>query len=388
MKRIDPASRTDWRLFHQVPRFIYRHDPHWIEPLHSDVESVFDPEQNQAMASGVAALWIVQNERGQPLGRIAAFVDPARNREMNLRIGGIGFFECIDAPQVAHTLLETAETFLRKQNVQVIDGIINFGERDKFWGLLTEGFTSPLYQENYHLPYYRAFFEARDYQPHEQILTFKGDLGDVPAQRLQAIAQRAEKRHGFVTKTLRESHFTTFARHFAQAYNAAFAEKPHFKPISESDMVSLFRKMRPITDPNMVCITYHGETPIGFAGFLPDINPYLKVARGQLNWRTLPGFLMRLKTARSKLLKGIAFGIDPQWQGKGVFAALVNHTYNQKTMDQYQNYFLAAIRAHNTLMVRSVKSLGVRVDRIHMSFRKKIDPMVSVSPYPFLDPEK
>jgi hypothetical protein len=40
-----------------------------------------------------------------------------------------------------------------------MDGPINFGERDKFWGLLTEGFIEPLFGMNYNFPYYKDLFE-------------------------------------------------------------------------------------------------------------------------------------------------------------------------------------------------------------------------------------
>jgi hypothetical protein len=387
MKWIDVQTPADWKLFHQVPRRVYRHDPNWIEPLHSDVAGVFDPRRNKAMEQGEARLLVVLNDSKEPVGRVASFIDPIRNREMGLRIGGIGFFECINDPDLAHALLDRAEKFLIERRVHVIDAIINFGERDKFWGLLTYGFAPPLYQEHYHPPYYRSFFEARNYLPNEQILTFRGNLDDVPANRLEAIARRARKRYGFSAKTLAQSNIQTFARHFAIVYNVAFADKPHFKPIPETNMYKLFKQLRPIADPNMVCIAYLGEQPIGFAGFIPDINPFLRKAKGKLNWLTLPGFFLRLKTTRIKPLKGIAFGIDPEYHGKGVFAVLTDFIYHQSTMTNYPHYYLAAIRAHNDIMVRSVKSLGVNIERIHLDMRRIIDPTISFEPNPFIEPE-
>lgn len=385
MQRINFTSKADWRLFHRVARHVYRNDPHWIEPLHSDVEAVFDPVQNEAMAAGNAQAWVITNDQGLPVGRVAAFIDPQRNEEMNLRIGGIGFFECINDAELAEKLLEKAEAFLRESGMQVIDGIINFGERDKFWGLLTRGFQPPLYQENYHPPYYRTFFERRHYQPHEQILTFRGHLQNVPAKRLRAIAERACKRYQFSAKTLEKSTMREFSRDFTQVYNAAFAQKPHFKPITEEAMYDLFQKMKPIVDPQMVCVAYQEDTPIGFAGFIPDINPYLQRARGKLSWRTLPGFFWRFRTAKTRDLKGVAFGIDPEWHGKGVFAVLCNHTYHQKNMPRYPDYYLAAIRAHNNIMVRSVQSLGVEIQREHLAMRKVLDPQASFPQHEFID---
>ena len=46
-----------------------------------------------------------------------------------------------------------------------MDGPVNFGSRDSWWGLLVEGFEfQPLYGNPYHLPYYKALFENYGFQ--------------------------------------------------------------------------------------------------------------------------------------------------------------------------------------------------------------------------------
>ena len=43
-----------------------------------------------------------------------------------------------------------------------MDGPINFGERDKWWGLLVEGFDKePMYGMAFNPPYYASLFEVR-----------------------------------------------------------------------------------------------------------------------------------------------------------------------------------------------------------------------------------
>ena len=119
MTWIDVQTPADWKLFHQVPRRVYRQDPNWIEPLHSDVAGIFDPKRNKAMEQGEARLFVVLNDQQEAVGRVAAFIDPIRNREMGLRIGGIGFFECINEPELANALLDRAEQYLIERDVQV-----------------------------------------------------------------------------------------------------------------------------------------------------------------------------------------------------------------------------------------------------------------------------
>jgi hypothetical protein len=59
-------------------------------------------------------------------------------------------------------LFEQAEKYLKSKGIKGVDGPVNFGERDKFWGLLIKNFAPPIFMENYHPPYYRAFMSSPD----------------------------------------------------------------------------------------------------------------------------------------------------------------------------------------------------------------------------------
>jgi len=384
-KIIEVQTTKGWKLFHRVPHIVYRNDPNFIAPLESDVESVFDPEKNKAHENGEIQAFVLLDPQGQPVGRIAAFIDYNRSIDSPYLLGGIGFFECIQNEAYAIALFQRAQEHLQDKGVKIIEGPVNFGERDKFWGLLTEGFYPPLYQENYNPEHYRHYFEDFGFRPFEQILTFRGQLQDVPGERFKAIAERASRRYGFHAVSLNESNNKTFAKHFTDVYNVAFRDRPFFKPISPENMHKIFQQLRPISDPRMAIVVYVGDKPVGFAAFIPDINPYLRKANGKLNFLSIPGFFYRLKTAREMLLKGIAFGILPEYQGTGVFAVLVAKAHASPTVTRYQNYYLATIRGHNSLMIKSITKLAVQVNRVHLSFRKNLDPAIPFEPYPFLE---
>ena len=52
-----------------------------------------------------------------------------------------------------------------KEVGDAMDGPINFGEKDKFWGLLIEGFENQsVYANSYNPAYYQRFFEDYGFQ--------------------------------------------------------------------------------------------------------------------------------------------------------------------------------------------------------------------------------
>ena len=74
---------------------IYKDDPNWIRPLDKDIEEVFDPAKNKFFNDGECARWLLGDDAGNVIGRIAAFVSQKYIRDQEQPTGGIGFLEWI-----------------------------------------------------------------------------------------------------------------------------------------------------------------------------------------------------------------------------------------------------------------------------------------------------
>ena len=385
MKIYPVSDEKDWKAFHRVPHRIYANDPHWICPPESDLRSIFDPSKNKTFGRGEAALFVLEDAQGSPAGRIAAFIDHARNEKQEVPTGGIGFFECTENGEYAAALFEAAESWLAGRGIKAVEGPVNFGERERYWGLLVKGFYPPLFQEPYHPRYYEGLFRKNGYQPYEQILTFKGEVANVPVEKFRRVAAVSAKRYGLHAEFFDMKRLDLMAQYFCQVYNRAFAKFEHHKHLGAEQMQSLFGEFKPIADKVSTCMVYHGERPVGFCVLLPDINPFLRQSKGRMNGLALAWFMLRFKLARRKSLKGIAFGIDPDFQGRGVFPVMIYQLCNDALFRRYPQYYLAGIRGHNRIMVDSILNLGVGIDRVHVAFRKMLDERLELNPFPFVE---
>jgi hypothetical protein len=140
MVLVEVNNKVQEQTFLQVHVALNQSNPNWIRPLDKDVIAVFDSKQNKAFKAGEATRWLLLNETDQPIGRIAAFVNQRyKNKGDDILVGGIGFFDCIDSQPAANLLFDTARAWLAQRGMQAMDGPINFGERDKWWGLLVSG---------------------------------------------------------------------------------------------------------------------------------------------------------------------------------------------------------------------------------------------------------
>ncbi len=319
MRIIEVTNNALAKSFLLVHVDLYKHDPNFIRPLDKDIIEVFDETKNKTFRFGVAKRWLLQNEQGENIGRIAAFVNKRyKNKGDSQPTGGFGFFDCIDNQTAANLLLDTAKNWLQAQGMEAMDGPINFGERDKWWGLLIEGFDPPLYGMNYNAPYYKELLEnygcqvffyqncyARKVKPklpekfhiaHAKI----SDLGDFKACRPD------------------KKNLGKYAQDFCTVYNKAWASHEGNKQMALPVAIKMFESMKPIMDPDLIWFVYHKEEPVAMYICLPDLNQAFKYLNGKFDWLAKLKFVYYRWRGVIKNFTGIVFGVVPEWQGEGV----------------------------------------------------------------------
>jgi GNAT superfamily N-acetyltransferase len=346
--------------FLEVNARLYAGDPNYIRPLDKDVEEVFDPAKNKAFRFGEAIRWILVSETGEKLGRIAAFVNSRyRTKGDQYPVGGIGFFDCINDQAAASLLFDTAKAWLQVRGMEGMDGPINFGERDRWWGLIVEGFQPPLYCMNYNKPYYRALFEGYGFQPFFDQICFGLD----PTKE---ISQKLIDRHAFIKKDpaykaihIEKHQLEKFAHDFTTIYNKAWAGHGGLKEMREEVAISLFKRMKPVMDEKIVWFVYHQNDPIGFFVNIPDLNQWFKYLNGKFDWWHQLKFLFIKYTRPNRRFTGIIFGVIPEFQGKGVDAFLINEAkFVIQAMERYTYYELQWIGDFNPKMLNVAQGLG------------------------------
>lgn len=377
------------RLFLELPVIIYKNDPNWIRPLDKDVADVFDPKKNKAFRFGKAIRWILKDDSGKPIGRIAAFVnDKYKNKGDDVKVGGIGFFECINLQEAANLLLNTAKNWLQENNMEAMDGPINFGERDRWWGLVTKGFQEPLYCMNYNPPYYVSLFENYGFQVFFDQVCFdmlpKAPLAPKIWERHDQIAADIN----FSARHIDKKQLEKFATDFAIVYNKAWAGHGGLKQMSKEQVLLLFKTMKPVMDEKIVWFAYHKNDPIAIFVNIPDLNQWFKYLNGKFGLLQKLRFLWLKQFKPNKKFSGLVFGVVPEWQGKGVDAYIIGETAKMVQSDAvpYTEYEMQWIGDFNPKMLNIAASLGdVSRSRKLSTYRYLFDRKKEFKRHPFLN---
>ncbi|MCB0487380.1 MAG: hypothetical protein KDC99_02825 [Cyclobacteriaceae bacterium] len=383
------VSSDDVKGFLLLPVRLYANEPRWIRPLDNDIESVFDKNKNKTFRHGECCRWLLKDDKGETIGRVAAFVNQKIVHKGNDQpTGGMGFFECVNNKEAAFMLLDQCKNWLKERGMEAMDGPINFGNRDRWWGLLVDGFDrDPNYQCNYNPPYYQGFFEDYGFQVYFKQFTFARKIMDPLSEKLEAKALRLAEDPDYEFRHLRKNEIGKLAEYLRTVYNNAWANRAETPELTQQQANLIVKQMKPIMDHRLLYFGFFKGEPVSFFLSLPEINQIFKYVNGKLNWLGKLKFLWHTLLKTNKKAFGILFGIVPQHQGKGLDGAMVlsARAVLQVKYKRYDEYEMNWIGDFNPKMIIVVEQVGAHICKVHHTYRKLFDEQKPFKRHPILN---
>lgn len=360
--------------FHKVVRIIYKNDKNYIQPLIETVEGVFSPEKNNYFSHGEAKRWIIKDHNNNLAGRVAAFINNNKAFATETPTGGMGFFECINDPKAAFLLFDTCKEWLSSKGMKAMDGPINFGENDNFWGLLVEGFMPQSIGMNYNPPYYKNFFEDYGFTFYYEQITNHLDLTKPFPERFWRIAERVNNNPKY-----RFEHFTfknaeKFGRDFMEIYNDAWQFHENFTPITEKQVEKIIEDIKDIAVEEFIWFAYCGEEPIAFEFMIPDLNQVLKYFKGKINlWGKIRIALKGKKNLFTRT-RIVIMGVKPKYQKSGIESGLFwNMDKVMIHKPKYKEIEISWVGDFNPKMRAIQEAVGSTFAKKHITYRNYFD---------------
>ncbi len=375
------------KAFLNLPRKLYKNDPNHVMPFDRDIKAAFNPEQNVHFKNGDARRWILLNDSGKVIGRIAAFYEKNKADADYVKSGGCGFFECINSLEAASTLFDVAAGWLSEQGFEAMTGPINFGENESNWGCLVKGFEPQGYGMAYNHPYYKELFENYGFQLYYRQYSFHIDIEKPFPERFWKIAEWINNRPNYSFRHFDYREADKFVNDTVKVYNEAWPLlKDDFTPIDPAAIYELMQKAKPILDPELCWFAYHKDEPIAFFIFMPDANQIFKYLDGSLNlWNKLK-FVMLKKRRVMNRMRGNAAGVSPKFQNSGVESGVIYQL--KQAVDKrphYKQVELSWVGDFNPKMIALYKATGAYHAKTHHTYRYMINKKI---PFKRFMPEK
>lgn len=372
MKAVNVVSKDHQHLFLNFPKQLFRNDKTYIRPLDKDVEEVFDRKKNKFFRFGDCERFLFMNENNEIVGKIAVFIN--KRYKQKQPTGGIGFFDCINDQPTANFIFSYAQNYLKEKGMEAMDGPINFGERDKFWGLLIEGFSEPLYAMNYNPPYYKELFENYGFQVYFNQLCFSRKIHDPVAENFLVMHQRISENKTISAKRMKVKYLEKFANDFTEVYNKAWANHGEGKQISNAQTLKLFNTLKPVINEHISWFVYENEKPIAIWMNIPDLNQWFKYLDGKFGFWEKLKFLVVKKFTKNKKMVGLVFGIVPEWQKKGIDGYMIwEGTKHFRKKTNFEDYEMQWIGDFNPKMIKIAENLDTDVTRKLATYRFLFD---------------
>ncbi len=315
------------RLQKEFVRFPWKHyagDPNWIPPLIMNQEENLNYRKNPFFENAEIQTFLAKRN-GETVGRIAAIIDHAHNRQHNELRGMFGFFESIDDQTVANALLDTVRDWHQQRNIQLLRGPLNPALNYEC-GLLVEGFHSPpTFMMTYNKEFYGRLIENYGFVKSQDLYSYLGPfekLGTLDP-KIKNIAEAAQERLGLTTRRANLRSFAEDLRNFMRIYNLALPGTWGFVPLSDNEIKHIGSGLKFLIVPAMTRIAEKDGKAVAVVFGVLDYNPLIK----KINGRLFPFGFIRLLFGRKhiKRIRLVSTNVLPEYQRWGVGVILLKN---------------------------------------------------------------
>ena len=305
---------------------MYKDNPYSVPDLYEDMLGTLDPKRNAAFEFCEAEYFLaIRDER--IVGRVAAIINRRANEKWNVNAVRFGWIDFIDDEEVSKALLDTVEQWGRERGMTQVQGPLGFTDFDPE-GMLIEGFDRLSTMATiYNYPYYPAHMEKWGYEKEadwvEYLIKIPNDVPD----KIKRIAGMVGKR--FELKVTKVSSNRELERRFGQEIfdlvNKCYSPLYGYSPLTNKQIEQYIKMYLPLVNRDMIAlITDKNDKLVGVGISIASLAVALQKAKGRLfpfGWFHI---LKALFIKRPTRLDFLIVAIDPEYQGKGVNAMIMN----------------------------------------------------------------
>jgi len=379
MKLLEVNDRKSRKAFYDVARILYQGDKHWVCPLDAEIEGIFTPDRNSLFQDGEAIRWILKDDQGKLIGRVAAFYNRKKASQHEQPTGGMGFFECINDQKAANMLFHAARNWLQERGMEGMDGPVTFGENYTYWGLLVDGYTQPVYGMPYNHPYYKDLFETYGFKTYFDMFSYEKDLAEPFPERQVKFSMHLKDK--FQLEHFSFARKEKYLNDLCTIYNLVWQDfHEDYTPLDYAEIEKVMNQAKPIINEELIWFVYDQGKPVAMVVVFPDVNQILKkLGNGQLSLLNKLKFLYYKKTGTITRARQLITAVIPEYQRSGVTGVLFLTMVDAVIRNGIKTLDMSWVGDYNTTVNKIYRLLGIPVVKTHRTYRQLFDPSKEVT---------
>ena len=319
-------TRKELKQFIRFNYELYKENPYSVPDLYEDMLGTLDPKRNAAFEFCEAEFFLAVRD-GEIVGRVAAIINRRANEKWGVNAVRFGWIDFIDDDEVSKALLDTVERWGRERGMTQVQGPLGFTDFDAE-GMLIEGFDRISTMATiYNYPYYPVHMEKWGYEKEVDWIEFLIKVPNEAPDKIKRIAGMVEKR--FELKIEKVSSNRELERRYGQEIfdlvNKCYSPLYGYSPLTNKQIEQYIKMYLPLVNRDMIAlITDKNGKLVGVGISIASLAVALQKAKGRLfpfGWFHI---LKALFIKRPTRLDFLIVAIDPEYQGKGVNAMIIN----------------------------------------------------------------
>ena len=333
---VEVKTKKQQKLFVDFPTKLYDGCEQYVHPLRIDELNLFNSKN--ASYEDCDAVYFLAYKDKKLVGRVAIIIQKLYNQKVNEKRVRFSRFDSIDDQEVANALFSAGEKWAKEKGMEIIHGPLGFNDLDRE-GLLIEGFEHlATFEEQYNYPYYQKLIENYGFEKEKDWVEFKIFPPKEIDPRVARLAEAVSKRYKLKLADTNTSK-NKFIEHYKEgifnvldlAYGSLHGTIP-FTPKLRDQIIGqfkLFIKLRYI-----VVLVDENDKVVAFGFALPSIAKAVQKSKGRL---TPCGILRIIKAANTSNVCDFGLvGTLPEYQGKGLTAAILKHIMQTMIEDKFE----------------------------------------------------
>lgn len=370
---IEPVKNSkDINKLIDIPWYVHADDQAWVAPLRLE-RRVHLSRLNPFNEHGRWQAWLAYRG-GRAIGRISAQIDTLHQERYSIRSGHFGFFDCINDEEAAHLLIETAEEWLRSQDVNYVTGPFSFSVNQEC-GVLVAGFdTPPVLMMPHHRNWTHKFLENQGYVKARDLYAYWVEVDFEAPKVMSSLLARYQNK--IRVRPLKRKNFADEMLLLRELFNDAWSENWGFVPFTDAEFKELGTSLRLLVPDELIQIAEIDGKAVAFIAALPNINEAIRDMDGRLfpvNWVKL---LSRIKKKKIRTGRVPLMGVRKEYQNKPLGMALAFSVIEAVRHNLYKNGIkeveMSWILEDNSGMRNILDCIGSRLYKTYRLYEKQL----------------